>query len=116
MIPFLKKYLSYLFFPISWTLIIGILCCLPGKVLPNESGFKIPNFDKFVHMSMFGGFVFLWGLYLTRRTSSIHVLLKGFFIFYVLSNAYGISMEYVQKSIPGRDYDLADMIADMIGA
>ena len=117
MIAFLKKYLSALYVPIVWTLIVGILCCLPGKVLPKETGFTIPQLDKVVHIGMFGGFVFLWNLYLSKRSSAIRFLLKGFFIVYVIGNIYGIGMEYVQKYwIPGRDYDLADMIADMIGA
>jgi VanZ family protein len=35
----------------------------------------------------------------------------------MLSNGLGISMEFVQKYwIPGRDYDLGDIIADMFGA
>ena len=117
MIPFLKKYLSALYIPISWTLIIAVLMCIPGRMLPSETGFKIPNFDKLVHMGLFGGFVFLWGLYLARRTSAYEVLLRGFFIFYVISNFYGYSMELMQRCcVIGRDYDLADIIADMIGA
>ena len=117
MISFLKKYFSALYIPIVWTLVIGILMCLPGRMLPKEEGFSIPQFDKFVHISLFGGFVFLWSLWLTRRVSVTTVLLRWFFVFYVLANVYGISMEYVQKYwIPGRDYDLADIIADMIGA
>lgn len=117
MIAFFRKYFSALYVPVVWSVIIGILCCLPGKVLPSETGFKIPGFDKIVHIGMFGGFVFLWNLYLSKRISTLNALLKGFFIFYVLGNVYGIGMEYVQKYwIPGRDYDLADMIADMIGA
>jgi len=117
MIAFFKKYLSALYVPIVWTVIIGTLCCLPGKVLPNESGFRIPQFDKLVHICMFGGFVFLWNLYLSKRTTAMNVLLKGFFIFFVIGNIYGVGMEYAQKYwIPGRDYDLADIIADMIGA
>jgi VanZ family protein len=117
MIPFLKKYFSSLYISIAWTLIIAILMCLPGKVLPNEAGFRIPNFDKVVHISLFGGFVFLWGLYMAKRTSNYHTLLMGFFIFYVIANVFGYSMELVQRYwIPGRDYDLADVIADMIGA
>ena len=117
MIPFLKKYFSALYFPIIWTLIIVILCCLPGKMLPNESGFRIPNFDKLVHMGFFGGFVFLWGLYMTRRSSDAQILLRAFFIFFVIANVFGYSMELAQKYwVPGRDYDLADVIADMVGA
>ncbi len=117
MISFLKKYFAALYVPIIWTVIIAILMCLPGSALPKETGFKIPQFDKIVHMGVFGGFVFLWSLWLSKRVSDPRVLIRWFFIFYVLGNAYGIGMEFVQKYwIPGRDYDLADMIADMMGA
>jgi len=117
MIPFLKKYLAALYVPVTWTIIIGILLALPGSALPKETAFKIPQFDKIVHMTLFGGFVFLWDLYVTKRFSETGRLLRWFFIFYVLANLYGTGMEYVQKYwIPGRDYDLADIIADMIGA
>ena len=115
MIPFLKKYFGYLVFPIVWTLIIGILLSLPGKMLPQESNFSIPQFDKFVHLSMFGGFVVLWCLYLSKK--AYPALLVWFFVIYVLANAYGIGMEFIQKCcIPMRDFDEADIIADMIGA
>ena len=117
MISFLRKYFAALYMPIIWTLIIGILMCLPGSAFPKEAGFKIPQFDKIVHMGLFGGFVFLWGLYLSKRVADPRMLIRGFFVFYILANTYGIGMEFVQKYwIPGRDYDLADMIADMIGA
>jgi VanZ family protein len=117
MLDFIKKYLSPLYVPIVWTLIIAILLCLPGTYIPKEQGFYIPGFDKFVHMGLFGGFVFLWSLYQTTRKPSFKRLLAGFFCFYMLGNIFGIGMEYVQKYwIPGRDYDLGDIIADMFGA
>ena len=117
MITFLKKYFAAIYLPIIWTLTIGILMCLPGKMLPSEEGFSIPQFDKLVHIGLFGGFVFLWSLWLTKRVDVTAVLLRWFFVFYVIANIYGIGMEYVQKYwIPGRDYDLADIIADMTGA
>ena len=86
-------------------------------MLPNESHFRIPEFDKFVHICFFGGFVFLWNLYESRRIADPQKLLQLFFLFYVLGNVFGIGIEYIQKYwIPGRDYDLADIVADMIGA
>ena len=117
MISFLKKYFGALYLPVIWTFIIGILMCLPGKMLPNESGFAIPEFDKFVHMSLFGGFVFLWALYISKRITAPEKLVRWFFVIFVLANLYGIGMEYLQKYyIPMRDFDLADIIADMAGA
>ncbi len=119
MILFLKKYLGAIYFPIIWTLVILILLCLPGSMLPSEAGFKIPQFDKFVHICLFGGFVFLWNLHFSKKAGEDEQarLLRLFFFIFILANAYGIGMEYVQKDyIPNRDFDLADIIADMIGA
>jgi VanZ family protein len=117
MIPFLQKHFGKLLFPILWTLVIGILCCLPGSMLPDEGGFRIPQFDKVVHIGMFGGFVFLWSLYFSNKIADNRRLLRLFFLLFILSNAYGIGMEFMQKCcVPMRDYDEADIIADMIGA
>ncbi|GGB13508.1 VanZ family protein [Puia dinghuensis] len=114
---FIHKYLSALYVPIVWTLLVVIAMCIPGSYIPNEKLFYVPDFDKLVHITLFGGFVFLWSLYLTKRGLSFTRLLVGFFCFYMLSNLFGIAMEFVQKYwIPGRDYDLGDIIADMFGA
>ena len=117
MLTFIQKYLSPLYVPVIWTILIIIAMCAPGSYIPNESRFALPNFDKVVHVGLFGGFVFLWCLFLTKRAVSFRQLLVGFFCFYMLSNGFGVAMEYVQKYwIPGRDYDLGDIIADMFGA
>jgi VanZ family protein len=117
MILFLRKYFGNIYSPIVWTLIIGILLAMPGSMLPSETHFSIPQFDKIVHISLFGGFVFLWNLYLSTRSPRPSHLLRLFFLVFILAEAYGIGMEYVQKYyIPGRDFDEADIIADMIGA
>ena len=109
--------MSPLYVPVIWTLLIVIAMCLPGRYIPNEQGFRLPNFDKLVHIGLFGGFAFLWSLYLTKSRLPARRLLFAFFCFYLLANALGVGMEYVQKYwIPGRDYDLADIIADMVGA
>ena len=114
---FFKKYFGKIFFPIAWTIIILILLMMPGNMLPDESHFKIPNFDKVVHISLFGGFVFLWCLYINTRNFSQIKNLKIFFAIFSIGIILGISMEFVQKYfIPFRDFSLGDIIADMIGA
>lgn len=114
---FFKKYFSKLFFPVAWTLIILILLMMPGNMLPDESHFKIPNFDKVVHISLFGGFVFLWCLYINTKNFPQAKNLKIFFAVFAIGISLGISMEFVQKYfIPFRDFSLGDIIADIIGA
>ncbi|HVU57083.1 MAG TPA: VanZ family protein [Puia sp.] len=117
MMHLLKKYLGKIYVSIGWTFLIILLLSLPGSVLPNETHFAIPQFDKLVHISLFGGFVLLWNFYLSGRPLSTHALLKWFFLIFMLGNGLGIGMEFVQKYwIPNRDFDTEDIIADMIGA
>ena len=66
---------------------------------------------------LFGGFVFLWCFYYTNKGLPGNRLVRIFFYAFVIACAYGIGMEYVQKYfIPMRDFDEADIIADIIGA
>jgi VanZ family protein len=117
MISFLNKHLSKLYFPIGWTLVIAFLLCIPGSMIPSEPLFPIPEFDKIVHISLFGGFVFLWNLFFSKRGFSTRKMLCIFFFVFVLANSYGIGMEYIQKYyIPMRDFSEGDIIADMMGA
>jgi VanZ family protein len=91
--------------------------CIPGSVLPNEQSFKIPEFDKFVHVILFGGFVFLWCFFYSSKKHPQKKLLLFFFYIFIIAVLYGIGMEFAQKYwIPFRDYSEKDIIADMIGA
>jgi len=113
----IKKTLSKVYVPIAWTLVIIILLALPGSVLPEEKGFKIPEFDKFVHFTLFGMMVFLWCFYFNSKKYRLKKLTVLFFLVFLFSNALGIGMEFIQRCcIPFRDYSEADIIADMIGA
>ena len=113
----LKKYLETVYLPILWTLVVLFLLSIPGNMLPNESHFSIPQFDKIVHISLFAGFVLSWNFYLSKRPLSSLQLLRWFFFIFIMGNSFGIGMEFVQKYfIPFRDFDMEDIIADMIGA
>ncbi len=113
----IRSYLAHVFFAVAWTLVVFILLALPGSMIPKEQAFALPGFDKVVHLILFGGFVWLWCLHVASKKFSTAKRLRFFFYIFILAAIYGIGMEYVQKYfIPGRDYDLADMIADLIGA
>ena len=113
----LKKWFSRLYIPIGWTLLIGVLLTLPGSMLPDERRFRIPQFDKIVHIGLFSGFVFLWCLWLSTRGLPQKRLLRAFFVIFILAAVYGTGMEYIQKYfIPHRDFELGDILADLVGA
>jgi VanZ family protein len=110
-----KKILAKKTPALVWTILIFILLALPGSMLPSETHFRISNFDKYVHISLFGVFVVLWSYYFMAKTDRKN---KNVFLrFFIIACLYGIGMEYVQKYfIPFRDFDVYDILADIVGA
>jgi VanZ family protein len=101
---------------LTWTIIIFVLLALPGKMLPDESHMGIPQLDKYVHLILFGSFVFLWSFYFSVQRGKEN--LQGLYLrIVVIACLYGTAMEFIQKYfIPNRDFDLYDIAADVAGA
>jgi VanZ family protein len=117
LIHFLKRYLHHLWIALLWTLIILILLTLPGSMLPKEQTFQVPNFDKLVHMSLFGGFMLLWAMYYNRKELIQKKLLVIFFRIFIIASLYGTATEFIQKYfIPSREFEIGDILADVVGA
>ncbi|MBS1574533.1 MAG: VanZ family protein [Bacteroidetes bacterium] len=116
MLNFLKR-VNYLPFAISWFLIITVLMCLPGQVLPQEDWLSKIDFDKIVHIGMFAGLVFLW-CGSVKKKENIFRSMQQIFVWIALGGCvYGVIMEFVQKYfIPNRSFDIIDMLADAIGS
>ncbi len=113
----INKLLRQVFVPLGWTILIQVLLCLPGSSIPNPDAFHIPNLDKIVHIILFGGIVFFWCYYFYGKQKSPKTLKTIFFVIYVLACFNGALMEFIQRDyIPGRSFDLGDIIADMAGA
>jgi len=90
---------------------------IPGKMLPNESKTLIPNLDKLVHATLFGGFVFLWSCYYASRKKINNNLNWRITSLLIIACLYGVATELMQKYfIPNRDYDIYDIAADATGA
>jgi VanZ family protein len=116
----MKKLLGYLgtrWVAICWTILILILMCIPGNMIPQEQKFFVPDFDKLVHAGLFGILVWLWCLYYRRNLLPGKRLARIFFYVFLISGLYGFGTEFLQKYvIPMRDYDNVDIIADLVGA
>jgi VanZ family protein len=112
----LYRLLSHRFPSVAWTLLIFILLALPGSMLPNEKHFTVPQLDKFVHIILFGNFVFLWSFYFTSKRTTEN--LNGKYLRLALvASFYGFAMEVIQKYfIPNRDFDIYDIASDVLGA
>jgi len=100
-----------------WTIVIFILLALPGNMLPSENHFTIPNLDKYVHIILFGSFVFLWSFYYLGKQDRNNSSYRYSVIIFIVACLYGTAMEYIQKYfIPNRDFDIYDIAADIVGA
>ncbi|MES1226411.1 MAG: VanZ family protein [Bacteroidota bacterium] len=111
---FPTKILSTIWPAALWSALIFVLLCLPGSVFPSEEVFHIPNLDKIIHIILFGCFVWLWAMYYRyNETEKKSTLIK----LVILSCAYGIAMEFIQKYfIPNRSFEIRDIMADCSGA
>ncbi len=115
MVALIKRISSTKIFPIVWTLITIGLLCLPGKVIPGLGLFGIKHLDKLAHIVLFGGFVFLWGLYSWQRKKRRFDWLFALGGITILSITLGIAMEYVQVNfIQNRSFDIWDIWADVV--
>lgn len=114
---FLRKICSRAYFPLGWTLLTIILCCLPGSDIPSTGIFGMEGIDKIAHVTLFGGIVFFWGYYWIGRPGTREEWRKLMILIALLSIVLGVVLEFLQLYyIPGRTFDLFDMLADAIGA
>jgi VanZ family protein len=112
----LSRVFSHRLPALLWTILIFVLLAMPGNMLPNEKHFTVPQLDKFVHIFLFGSFVFLWSFYFAAKGENDH-LKKTFLRTMIVACLYGIAMEFIQKYfIPNRDFDIYDIAADCAGA
>lgn len=92
---------------IGWTLLIFILCFLPGNEIPKVD---IPFVDKWAHVVLFGVFSFLW---LCAAPSRRLVRLTGVLAITIF---VGWLVEYIQGHfVAGRYQDDMDTLADALG-
>lgn len=102
----------------AWFILSFFVLFLPGSNLP-EMDFWFSRFypDKWIHVFLFGMLVFLvnrpFGLSdfpLSRKNNTF--VLTG-----VAVSAWGLVTEIIQKYfVPGRDFELADWGADILGS
>ncbi|MBO9570823.1 MAG: VanZ family protein [Chitinophagaceae bacterium] len=117
MLVLIQRVLSKKAWPLTWTLLIIILLCLPGSYVPGDGLFGIKNFDKVVHVFLFGFNVVFWSFYYRYKLGPGKEARKMIFVITALTIILGIAMEFVQLYfIPNRSFDNGDIIADIAGA
>jgi VanZ family protein len=99
---------------ILWFIFISVLFFLPGSELPDEDWFHKVYLDKWVHSGFFFLLVYLVCLPIILRSPSAIVWINQTV---VAAICYGVVVEFIQKWwVPGRSFDVLDMLFDSIGA
>jgi VanZ family protein len=98
---------------IFWFLTIGYMSLI---FYLSSQNFHLPelpaNSDKFIHAFIYFPLAFLF--YLSLRNCGIKKYI--FAIAFILAGFYGITDEFHQSFVPGRDASIGDAIADFTGA
>ena len=99
---------------IGWVLLIGFLTLLPGKAVP-QLDWNFLSFDKIIHFSIFSIMAFLGSIYFKLSFGSAKII-TPVLISLILASFYGTTLEYLQTFIPDREFDYADLSANIGGS
>ncbi|MFH0771022.1 MAG: VanZ family protein [Candidatus Omnitrophota bacterium] len=93
----------------------GIIFAISSMSKPLPAGIEISRFDKLLHAVEYGILCFL----IIRALRGAVMGLSGIFALILavsLATLYGVSDEFHQMVIPGRNPDIYDLLFDFIGA
>jgi VanZ family protein len=104
---------KYYLYPLLWLIFVTGLSVMPGVQLPK---FDLFSSDKLAHAFVYGVLCILI-LYGWKGIQRKPLIWAPVLMAVCISAAYGIMMEFVQYAfIPGRMYEVDDMIANAAGA
>ena len=94
------------------------LLTLPGSSVPSGWFFiHIPQFDKIVHIGMFGMLCILFHFPAFTSPLSGRQKLGWYWLISIAGILYGVAMEFVQRDlVTNRSFEGADILADMVGS
>ena len=103
---------------LAWTLLIAVLTLAPGNYIPRVVTFlDWLSPDKIVHFILFGTYSFLLMEGFKRQNKYAFPLKYTVFTTLFIGIVFGILIEVMQKFvIPGRNGNIYDMLADILGS
>lgn len=108
-------FIQYNLFGLSWAAIILVLTISPGHEMPKTLDWNLLAFDTFSHFFVFGLLTLLLIVGFTKQFT--FPKLRNNAVAYAIGSGiiYGILIEGIQSIIPGRFFDLVDILANSIG-
>lgn len=105
----MKRFLKFHGPAIFWAVLILIASSIPKLQTPD---LNIPLMDKWIHLVVYG----IFGCLLQRSffvLSPNRLLVFGMTL--LVGSVYGLTDEYHQSFVPGREASVGDFIADTLG-
>lgn len=109
-------FLRYNVFTICWMLLVLLLTLTPGDNMPQTNLWaNLLSFDTVAHFGVFAIMVFLMIISLKKQYTYHFLRKKAVIVSLSVSVLYGVLIELLQQAIPGRHFELFDILANSLG-
>ena len=109
--------MRHFYFPVFWAVSILFLCLIDTKELPSVTYLELMEFDKLVHIVLFGLLMLSCTVALRKQTRIAWAQKNAMVIALLFSVVYGSVIEVVQSfMVQDRTGELYDVLANGIGA
>ncbi len=109
-------FFRYNVFTFCWMLLVLLLTLTPGDNMPKTNLWaSVLSFDTVAHFSVFGTLVFLMIIGLSKQYTFHFLRRKAIVVSLTVSILYGVLIELMQYSIPGRHFEFFDILANSLG-
>ena len=102
---------------IVWTLLILLVCLMPGDNLPSSSFLSFKGADKLIHATLYLVLIILVGKGLLQYFNSSYSRNRIIVIAFLYCLFLGVGIEFIQSVfVAGRGGDVLDVLANAAGA
>ena len=109
--------MRHFYFPVFWAVSILFLCLIDTKELPSVTYLELMEFDKLVHIVLFGLLMLSCTVALRKQTKIAWAQKNAMVIALLFSIVYGSVIEVVQFfMVQDRTGELYDVLANGLGA
>ncbi len=98
-----------------WSILILVVCSIPGDALPTKPFIKIPHFDKFVHAMLYLPYAIIISAHFHLNVNKIKTPLAIFITLMIVFSFGGIIELLQEYAFVHRSADWFDLMSDVIG-
>lgn len=107
-------FLKFNLFSIAMAFLILVMTLIPGQAVPDEVDYLF-NMDKIVHYSVFSMFALFMIVGFTKQYSFEFLRKQPISYSILFGFSLGVFTESMQLMVPGRSFELADLVVNTLG-